>query len=351
MDGQNMDAFVDSGEIMLKLGKKRKGQSKAVAPETDEGRISAQRGIAQVIRETCARGARFTITAETAGVQYVILVDRAGPFNANGPGVTGAAALAAAVRLRDGTYSVKHGWPVDQPLFQLGLDTTLRELEMAGPDARGPVPEAPAAASPPVKAPAPAAPLPAPQLAAYTPPSIPSSRPPAPAQTPPLPATPAAPASTSASPAPAASASTPYIPPPIYSPPVAPPLNPLAAPKTEVALVDRLVPPETPAAPEGPPPIIPGMPGTSQKQGQLKHLLTQALLWVVQVDEPDSYTLPQAWRLSIQAVRAGIEEFKLVAREWWQRYLAGRWRRMREDWKKSGEVVRRQRKRAAKPKS
>lgn len=116
----------------------------------------------------------------------------------------------------------------------------------------------------------------------------------------------------------------------------------MARPAAEptVAFMDRMVAPALPVEPSAPAPIIPGMPGASQQQGPIKHYLTQALLWVVQVDEPDAYTLGQAWRMARQAVEVGVHDLWLATKEFWTRELGNRWRRVRHDWKKSGETAR-----------
>jgi hypothetical protein len=324
----------------MRLGKRPKAKHAQKEIEANAGRIDPQHGLIPVIQATCARGARFTITAEAGDQRYVILVDRGGPFNVTGPGVTGSVALAGAVHLREGIYQVEHGWPMAQPLFQIGLDTTLQDLSMSGPAARGPVlppplPKArgvparptPSATTNPMPAGAPAAsPAPVPALA---PAALAVPAAPAMPTAPITPAMPAAPA-----PVPPVLNAFPSPPPPVQVDPVAPP------PQTQLPVMDRLIPPQLPVEPARPAPIIPGLPGTSQKQGSIKHYLTQALLWVVQVDEPDCYTLGQAWRLSRQAVQVGVSELLLSWRDFWQHEVGNRWRGIRREWKKSGEVAR-----------
>src|ERR1700737_3271470 len=80
------------------------------------------------IQDACRHGERYTLTAESKGLKYAVMVDRNGPFNVTGGGYTGSAALAMAAALRTGTYSMSEGWPELQPYYQLGLATTLKTL-------------------------------------------------------------------------------------------------------------------------------------------------------------------------------------------------------------------------------
>ncbi|MFY9613936.1 MAG: hypothetical protein WAT58_00930, partial [Candidatus Dormiibacterota bacterium] len=96
-------------------------------PQT--GDLSAHLTFLDVIRDCCDRGGRFTLTAESpTAVAYTVLVDRGGPFNVSGEGQTGTDALVAAAQLSSGTYAIAEGWPVAQPLYQIGLDATLKML-------------------------------------------------------------------------------------------------------------------------------------------------------------------------------------------------------------------------------
>ncbi|MEA2645467.1 MAG: hypothetical protein QOE92_550, partial [Chloroflexota bacterium] len=92
-------------------------------------------------------------------------------------------------------------------------------------------------------------------------------------------------------------------------------------------------PPETPLDP-----LLPGDLESSARQGSYRHMLTQALLWLVAIDEPTRYTLPQARAITFRAIGqwfAGM--FDPVTRQ-----FSRRWERARDDWEKSGEVVAKQ---------
>jgi hypothetical protein len=84
-------------------------------------------------------------------------------------------------------------------------------------------------------------------------------------------------------------------------------------------------------------PLAAGAQGTSQKQGLFKHLLTQSLLWVVQVDEPDRYSLTQARGLASKAFFQQFKDWGSEARQSTQRHVGSRVERVQEDWRKSGE--------------
>ncbi|MDQ6748656.1 MAG: hypothetical protein M3010_11210 [Candidatus Dormibacteraeota bacterium] len=90
--------------------------------------LGAQATFLDVLREACADSGRYTMTAESEGRVFTILVDRGGPFNATGGGTAGSPALVAVAQLRSGHCTVSVGWPVDQPLYQPGLDLTMRAL-------------------------------------------------------------------------------------------------------------------------------------------------------------------------------------------------------------------------------
>src|ERR1700694_2506406 len=106
------------------LNKKKKKES----PTDRTGTLGPDVSFLFVIQDACSRGGRYTLSAESKGLKYAVMVDRNGPFNATGGGYTGSAALAMAADLRTGTYSMSEGWPELQPYYQLGLDTTLKSL-------------------------------------------------------------------------------------------------------------------------------------------------------------------------------------------------------------------------------
>jgi hypothetical protein len=378
-----------------------------------------------IVQDACSKGGRYTLTVEADGASYIVLVDRGGPFNVSGAGVTGSAALAMAAALRSGTYTVVEGWPVDQPLYQLGLDSTLKNLLLGSartempdlPPARGvdsirnaawgsdpspfPTPwnggggEAPETyiapptvpwrdvARPtaatgtlavPTAAPPPPPGLPLPGVtppAKFTRSNAPVADPtltPTPAPTPQPPAAPIveAPARATA-PAPAtAPEAAAAVPPPAVR---AMPRPAQAAAPKPAAPVSPAPPTPVPAPGRAPEPSIratlsgaatgsvaremgfgegieldaamPGEAGASAQQGPVKHLVTQALLWTVQIEEPGRYTLQQAWTLVLRALRSAFSVFiDPVERE-----VIQRWSRAKEDWRKSGESVAKQKSR------
>ena len=100
---------------------------KAKAGPAGQGsNLSAKLSFLDVIVDACQHSMRYTLIAESEGVTYTVMIDRGGPFNATGGGLTGSAALAMAASLRKGSYTVTEGWPVEQPLYQLGLDAALQ---------------------------------------------------------------------------------------------------------------------------------------------------------------------------------------------------------------------------------
>jgi len=104
--------------------RKKKRPAEAVQDTVLSDRLS----FLDVIVETCRHSGRYTLIAESDDHTYTVLIDRGGPFNVDGGGLTGSAALVKASTLRHGTYDVIEGWPVDQPVYQLGLDTVLQGL-------------------------------------------------------------------------------------------------------------------------------------------------------------------------------------------------------------------------------
>jgi hypothetical protein len=354
-----------------------------------------------VVEDACHKGGRCTLTAESNGVSYVVMVDRGGPFHVSGAGLTGSAALAMAATLRDGTYVVDEGWPVDQPVYQLGLDATLKNLLLGSartevpdlPPARGvdairnaawsPGPDgsaiaalasqpAPPVAVLPLDLPVMAAPT---GLTATAPPSAPRAPSPAPIPTrapqpaaaprvdPPAAVFPAPPTAAPVSPTPVSPAPVSPAPvsPALVSPaPVSPgPLSPApvasSAPAPVAAPVAAPVPASSSARSDHAAnagaghemgfgenmeldAAMPGEVGASEKQGQLGHLVTQALLWTVQIEEPSRYTLNQSWILVLRALRSAFS----VLIDPIERELVRRWSRTKEDWRKSGESVAKQ---------
>src|SRR5437899_4149199 len=143
---------------MISFKRKTAPPPAPAGPETTL--LSSARTCLQVINEACTRGRRYTLTAGNGTDTFTILVDGGGPCNASGGGLTGSAALAAAARLSSGTCVMEEGWSVAQPLYQIGLDMTLRDLltgtqqpERGLPTPRGVEGLRPAAPIPPAAAP------------------------------------------------------------------------------------------------------------------------------------------------------------------------------------------------------
>lgn len=344
----------------------RKREPKVEAPKARP--LGPDLSFLDVVADTCARGARFTVTAEGPEGDFTVLVDRGGPFNAAGTRTTGAAALEAAATLRSGMYTVHNGWPMEQPLYQIGLDKTLARLlgneapaaddlpEARGVDAlraagtgaiagnpapAGPVPAAPAG---PVFAALPSPVFGAPASPAFAAPfAMPMSLPEQPAMAP-------APSSSMAPPTvtapPEFRPPQPLMPMPMPAPmampaPAIAPTPVSAEPQlpshhAERALIESLHPVE-PVAPD---PLAPGAAGSSQAQGRLKHLVTQALLWLVQIDGDGSrYTLAQAAGLVKIALAEYGYELRANFSYFYHRVIRHQVDRVKDDWRKSGQVA------------
>ena len=346
----------------------KNGSAEKAMPTPQPRNLSPHLTFLDVIRDCCARGGRLTLAAESSdGNAFTVLVDRGGPFNVSGNGLSGSDALVAAARLDSGSYTIADGWPVSQPLYQIGLDATLKMLSQENmptvvgdlPSPRGvdtfrnnstpvarpaptvsmktlPMPFAPAAAAGPTVPPAPlVAPAPAP---APTPAVVAVVAPPAAAVV----AAPMAPAPVVA-PAPASSPPAPVVPAPAPAPPAAPaqafvPRAPI--PQPLAGLVPEM--PEAPVVETDP--LTPGSPTASADQGGLKHKMTQALLWLVQIDEPERYTLGQARVLVSRALRTSFRGLL----DPFSNRAAAHWNQAKEDWEKSGEVVAKQKARKTK---
>ena len=106
----------------------RKSRPASLTVRSEVCELGARLTLLDVLSQACARNARYTLTVESPDACYTILVDRGGPFNAAGGGTTGSPALVHASQLRTGRCSLTQGWPVDQPMYQPGLDMTLKAL-------------------------------------------------------------------------------------------------------------------------------------------------------------------------------------------------------------------------------
>jgi hypothetical protein len=336
--------------LMLKKKKKEASTNRS-------GTLGPDMSFLFVIQDACRRGGRYTLTAESKGLKYAVMVDRNGPFNVTGGGYTGSAALAMAAALRSGSYTMTEGWPELQPYYQLGLDTTLKTLldgrarteveELPLPRgvdwirnaegdstpadtptprdlARGsgsqtqhpaapwrgsePVPGMAAVArngTDPVAVHAIPAPAPAPGARPHRPVAAPSA--------PTRPATTSDPASLDLRLA-ATRASD---------------------PGTDAGLDNDL---ELDAA-------TPGGSGTSEGQGHLRHLGTRALLWTIRMDDPARFNLNQALVLVGRSLRS---DYGFLVRPV-EREIIQRWRRAGDDWRSSGEAVSKQKLRKRAP--
>jgi hypothetical protein len=89
--------------------------------------LSDQLSLLDVIVETCQDRGCHTVIAESDQT-FTVMIDRGGPFSVDGGGLTGSEALVKAASLRHGTYTVIDGWPVDQPVYHLGLAEVLQGL-------------------------------------------------------------------------------------------------------------------------------------------------------------------------------------------------------------------------------
>lgn len=280
-----------------------------------------------VLRDACAHNGRYTLTAESNGQVYTVLVDRGGPFNAIGGGTAGPPALVAAAQVRSGRCSVTIGWPVDQPLYQPGLDMTLRAL-VEGAVAPSSLPRhrgvdtlrnaewremevAPAVtemwkaqAAPPIipvvdvqASPGPVAPDPIHPTA-----QVPK---PAPVEPP-------------ASEAPPLPVATHY--------PTRPWIHTPATMEPEGAV---------PAATRRTDDVLPAGVRAGAAVASAKHFATQALLWLCEVEEPEDYTFEQAAALArhnlFEGIAQGLHPFR--------RDMRSRIDKVKHDWARSGEVA------------
>jgi hypothetical protein len=258
-----------------------------------------------VLARSCARNERWTLTVESQGISFTVLVDRNGPFNASGNGAIGAQALVNAAQLRSGRCTLVQGWPVAQPMYQPGLDLALKAL-LNGAVEPAPLPphrgvdslrnaefrDAQGGA--------------APAEAFVRPVDPPSDRERLLAGLP------------TAAPAPVVTG-------PVVTAPVAPP----AAPSWNV------VPPPAPDASATDEPEADQAP----REGGARRLATRALLWMVEADgDSREYSLQEAASMAGRGLVDGLEQMVHP----FKRDITGRIDRVREDWEKSGEVAARQ---------
>ncbi|GAC1581506.1 MAG: hypothetical protein NVS3B24_18160 [Candidatus Dormibacteria bacterium] len=277
-----------------------------VAVRSEVFELDDRASFLDLLARACARNGRYTLTVEANEVVYTVLVDRGGPFNATGGGATGSPALVRAGQLRRGRCSLTEGWPVDQPMYQPGLDLTLQALlngvvePVALPRPRG-VDSMRNAEFEDRRAVASASPE------AYVRPlEVPSETERLIASLP-RPVAPVAPAAA------AASAPTPTPTP--------------AAPRPVAAALPVAVTAEDPGVAAPPDPAI----GEAANR-----LATRALLWMVEVKgSSEEYTLRQAASLAGQGLVEGIGEMVHPLRQG----LGARVQRIRSEWKRSGEVA------------
>jgi hypothetical protein len=306
--------------------KPRKKTNTTIASQVRE--LGSSHSFLDILRETCARdGGRYTLSVESDGAAYTVLVDLGGPFNAIGGGSAGAQALVSASQLRSGRCTISVGWPVDQPLYQPGLDLTMKALvdgvveakhlpRHRGVDSLRNAEWREASAV----HPAPDTTWPSDVVAG----PVGSDRP--------EPATPSAPIA----PEVAAAAPAPEVPQAVV------PLPPAAAPAPEVRMAWKPVGSSSAWMPENELPV--NLPAAEKPavgkvyphgQGPLKHYATQALLWVVECDEPEQYNFEQATTM----VRAGLADGLARAVHPFRRDIDKRIHRIKDDWEKSGEVA------------
>src|SRR5258708_32982167 len=104
--------------------------------------LSDRLSFLDVIVDACKSSGRYTLVADAGDATYTVMIDRGGPFNADGGGLSGSEVLVRAASLRRGTYTKLEGWPVDQPTYQLGLADALHGLVMGTKPEPTPLPMA-----------------------------------------------------------------------------------------------------------------------------------------------------------------------------------------------------------------
>ena len=319
----------------------KNGSAEKAMPTPQPRNLSPHLTFLDVIRDCCARVGRFTLAAESGdGRAFTVLVDRGGPFNVSGDGLTGSDALVAAARLDSGSYTIADGWPMSQPLYQIGLDATLKMLSQENmPTVVGDLPSPRGVDSlrnnsMPVARPAPPVSMePLPMPFAPTPAALPDvSAEPTVAPAPQGPARPWGPRPRPVAPAIEVAPTPPATPAPAVAPSI-PAQQPLAT----------LVP-DMPEPVVETDPLSPGSATASADQGGLKRTMTQSILWLVQIDQPERYTLGQARVLVSRALRTSF----LGLLDPFSNRAAAHWNQAKDDWEKSGEVVAKQKARKTK---
>ncbi|MGI8610112.1 MAG: hypothetical protein ACR2MY_12980 [Candidatus Dormibacteria bacterium] len=266
---------------MIMMKPRKSNQNSTIATQVRE--LSNSCSFLDVLRDTCnLDGGRYTLSAESGGVAYTVLVDRGGPFNAIGGGAAGSRALISASQLRSGRCTITRGWPVEQPLYQPGLDLTLKGLVDGVVD-------------------------------------------------------------------------TPHLPPhrgvdslrnaewrDAYVTQPAPAQAPVVPPKTEPRMVWKPVGSASAWLPENDlPAALPAAERPAvgkvhaEGPGAAKQLATQALLWLVECDDPSQYSFEQAAAMARHSLADGVSQVVHPFR----RDLNTRLSRIKNDWEKSGEVA------------
>lgn len=296
----------------------RKSRPASLTVRSEVCDLGAHLSFLDVLSQACARNSRYTLTVDSPEASYTVLVDRGGPFNATGGGMTGSPALVHAAQLRTGRCALTQGWPVDQPMYQPGLDMTLKAL-MNGAvepaalprhrgvdslrnaefrDAQFPVAEAAGAFVRPAELPTDQERL----LASLEQPEVQ--------------ATPRVAPSAPALPLPPSSA------------------GPAVSGWKVVETAPRETHTEPTAAPSAPPEAHEGA-----AREAARHIATRALLWMVEVEESQAdYTLKQAASLAGRGLVDGIGDMLHPLKH----DLGQRIHRVKAEWEKSGEVAAKQ---------
>ena len=284
--------------------KSRKNRPTNLTVRSEVCELGNRLSFLDVLSQACGRNARYTLTVDGPGVSYTVLVDRGGPFNATGGGTTGSPALVHAAQLRSGRCSLTPGWPMEQPMYQPGLDMTLKALVNGAveptvlPPHRGVDSlrnaefhdsQVAASSSPDTFVRPPDVPSDTERLIA----SLPSAD--------------------------------------VATRPVAP--RPVA-PAASTWKVVQTTPPVALESPTAAPANAPGHEAPAVETA--RRIATRALLWMVEVDESENeYTLKQAASLAGRGLVDGIAEMVHPLK----RDIGNRVDRVKAEWEKSGEVA------------
>jgi hypothetical protein len=122
------------------LGRKKKKVAPSEPKPESVLKLSPSQPGLRVLADVAEKKERGTLVFLYGSSRIEILMDKTGPFSASGEGVLGKEALIRAAALQEGKVEIWEGWPKEQPVFHLGLDSKLSSLISGEAEVAKPLP-------------------------------------------------------------------------------------------------------------------------------------------------------------------------------------------------------------------